>query len=79
MNHLAHQFGQVVRARREAAGVSQEALARAAGLDRSYVGMIERGESTPTVATVHLLAEALGTSMTSLISELERSLTNKKG
>lgn len=40
-------------------GVSQEALAVDAGVDRSYVGRIERGIENPTVETLDRLASAL--------------------
>ena len=77
MEDLPQHFGDVIRARREAAGLSQEALATAAHLHRTYVGMLERGERTPTLLTVLFLARALKTTMTSLVSELERSLKKK--
>ena len=64
----------MVRARRQAAGLSQEALAVAAGLDRTYISMLERGERTPSLGTVLLLARALNTSMTSLVSATERKM-----
>jgi transcriptional regulator with XRE-family HTH domain len=40
-------------------GLSQEALGVDAGIDRSYVGRIERGVENPTVETLDKLAEAL--------------------
>ncbi len=47
-------------------GLSQEELADRAGLNRNYVGMIEREENAPTVDTLESLAEALGISVTDL-------------
>jgi transcriptional regulator with XRE-family HTH domain len=40
-------------------GLSQEALAVDADVDRSYVGRIERGVENPTVETLDKLAAAL--------------------
>jgi len=53
-------FGRRVRAARVGRGTSQEALAHDAGLDRSYVGQVERGERNVTLDNIHRLAEALG-------------------
>lgn len=44
---------------RRDAGLSQEQLADLAGLDRNYVGKLEREESAPTVDTLEALAAAL--------------------
>jgi transcriptional regulator with XRE-family HTH domain len=68
---IPKKFGRIIRSRRKAAGWSQEALADEAGLHRTYVGMIERGERTPTIVVVKQLATALGTTMVDLIRELE--------
>jgi transcriptional regulator with XRE-family HTH domain len=46
------------RLRRER-GLSQEELADLAGLNRNYVGMVERQENAPTVDTLEALAKAL--------------------
>lgn len=46
------------RIRRER-GLSQEELADQAGLNRNYVGMIEREENAPTVDALEQLSEAL--------------------
>lgn len=45
---------------REHAGLSQEKLGEVAGLDRSYVSLVERGMVNPTVTTVVRLATAIG-------------------
>jgi transcriptional regulator with XRE-family HTH domain len=45
---------------RVAQGISQEALALEAGVDRTYVGRLERGLENPTVAVLDRLAGRLG-------------------
>ncbi len=57
---LATEFGERVRTARLATGLSQEALADVAGVHRTMVGHVERGEATPTIRTVVRLADALG-------------------
>ena len=52
-------LGQVVRARRKAIDLSQEALADAAGIDRSHMGKIERGERNVTLLNLSRVATAL--------------------
>ena len=52
-------FGQRLRQVRKERGLSQEALAHVAGLDRSYVGGVERGEYNISLLNICLLAEAL--------------------
>jgi transcriptional regulator with XRE-family HTH domain len=61
-----------VRRRREKVGLSQEALAAEAGLHRTYISLLERGLRMPSILVVQKLARAMGTTMTSLIRELER-------
>jgi transcriptional regulator with XRE-family HTH domain len=51
--------GKVLRARRKELGVSQEQLALLAGVDRAYVGGVEREEHNPTIMTLGQLCEAL--------------------
>ncbi|PZF81128.1 helix-turn-helix domain-containing protein [Jiangella anatolica] len=56
---LLDAFGRTVRAARERRGLSQEDLADLAGLHRTYVGAVERGERNVTLTTVARLALAL--------------------
>lgn len=69
---LQKRFGKIVRARRQAMGLSQEALADEAGLHRTYISMLERGERMPSIGVVRKLAIALQTTMASLVAELDR-------
>jgi transcriptional regulator with XRE-family HTH domain len=62
-------FAKTLRAAREGQGLSQEALAGAAGLHRTYVGSVERGERNISIDNIERLAEALGVSVASLLEE----------
>jgi transcriptional regulator with XRE-family HTH domain len=52
-------LGAAVRAERLSLGMSQEALADAAGIDRSHMGKIERGERNVTLLNLVRIAGAL--------------------
>lgn len=52
-------FGAVVRARRLALGLSQEALADYAGIDRSHMGKLERGERNVSFLNIVRIAKAI--------------------
>ena len=69
MIELKVRFGENLRSVRKANGFSQEQLAFASGLDRSYVGKIERGQINVTLETVNTLAKTLGCSPKDLIPE----------
>jgi transcriptional regulator with XRE-family HTH domain len=68
-------FGIWLREEREAAGMSQRALAREAGLSPQAVSRIERGETqTPRWETIRRLAAALGIAPERLIQWTWRPL-----
>lgn len=52
-------FGERIRALRKEAGLSQEELANVAGLHRTYVGAIERGERNVSLLNIVQLSRAL--------------------
>jgi len=56
-------LGKAIRQLREERGMTQEALAHAAGVTVGHLSTIERGHSNPTWATVKSVAAALGASM----------------
>lgn len=62
-------FGNRLRVIRQSVGLSQEALAAACGLDRSYVGSVERGERNVSLENICRLAQALKVSPQDLFSE----------
>jgi transcriptional regulator with XRE-family HTH domain len=65
--------GLKIRAMRRQQGLSQRALAASCGLSFNAISKIERGESSPTVATLHRLAGALGIPILALfMDETER-------
>lgn len=59
-------LGQRIRQRRKGLGLSQEGLAHEAGLDRSYVGRIERGEHNLTFVALVKLCRAMKCDVASL-------------
>ena len=71
---LAQAFGASVRALRTERGIAQEALANLAGIERSHVGKIERGEHMPTLAIIFKIAGALSCSTAVLMSATESQL-----
>lgn len=56
--------GQRIRRLREQRQLSLRALARLCGLSTNAISLIERGENSPTVSSLHALATALGVSIT---------------
>jgi transcriptional regulator with XRE-family HTH domain len=56
-----------LRARRHAAGISQEAYADLAGLHRTYIGDIERCERNVSIDNIERLAAAFGVDIVELL------------
>lgn len=62
-------FAENIRRLRLAKGVSQESLADLAGLHRTYVGAVERGERNITLINANRIAEALGVKLSDCLKE----------
>jgi len=68
---IVAEFGILIRALRVERGITQEELSYRAGVHRTYIGMIERGEKNVTLESIKKIAKALGISMTNIFSKLE--------
>jgi transcriptional regulator with XRE-family HTH domain len=71
---IAKAFGLVLRRQRKARGLSQEALALEAGVQRNYVSLIELGRNQPTISVVFKLARALSIKPAKLIQMADETL-----
>lgn len=64
-------FGLAVRRHRKALGLSQEAFADACGIDRSYMGGVERGERNLALLNIGKIIETLKISPSSFFQFME--------
>ena len=60
-------IGRAIRELRAERGLSQEGMAYDAGVDRSYMGGIERGEHNLTVMNLHRICQSLEVTMSELL------------
>lgn len=67
---ICKKFGTRVRELRIAQGLSQEVLAQKAGLHRTYIGGIERGERNVSLINIEKIANVFDISMASLMRDL---------
>lgn len=67
MEQLAKALGIRIRTQRKTCGLSQDALALACNIDRSYIGRIERGEVNITVEKLYRLASLLNCDPSTLL------------
>ncbi|HUG13342.1 MAG TPA: helix-turn-helix transcriptional regulator [Opitutaceae bacterium] len=64
-------FGRNVRSHRKKLGISQEELAAEAGLDRAYMGGVERGERNLGLLNVARIAKALDVAASKLCEGID--------
>jgi transcriptional regulator with XRE-family HTH domain len=62
-------FGQRVRFLRQQKNFSQETLAELAGIDRTYIGGVERGERNISLLNVKRVADAFGITISELFDD----------
>jgi transcriptional regulator with XRE-family HTH domain len=68
--NILKRFGERVRQLRKARGFSQESFAAECGLDRTYVGGIERGERNLALRNIERIADTLGMPISKLTAGL---------
>ena len=66
--------GKVIQRIRERKNVSQEVLSGLAGIGRTHLSAIERGERKPTLETFFRLSDALDIRPSVIMSEIEKEL-----
>ena len=67
-------FGQVLRELRKTRKVTQDSLAFSAGLDRTYISLLELGQRSPTLDTMLALCDALHISFSEFAAAIEAAL-----
>ena len=68
--YILIRFGKKVREERLKKGLSQEDLASKAGVHRTYIGMIERGEKNITLINIKKVAIALDLQINQLLNDV---------
>ena len=61
------ELGKIIRLKRESQGLTQIELAQKSGLDRNYIGMVERGERNPSYMSLQKIAQGLGLTVDQMI------------
>jgi transcriptional regulator with XRE-family HTH domain len=69
---IAIQVGRALRARRQAAGFSQDQFAEHIDMHRAYYAAIERGEKKVTLKTLKRVADGLRVSMSEILRDIDR-------
>src|SRR5436853_6266268 len=69
---LPKHFGEVVRELRKAQGMSQEGFAAKVGIDRAYMGGLERGVRNPSLTTMARVAKGLKMTVSDVLRRVEK-------
>jgi transcriptional regulator with XRE-family HTH domain len=75
---LQRALGERIRELRKKAGYSQEAFADAAGMHRTYMGTLERGEANVSLGNLHKISTALGITLSELFKTVEKRAEAKR-
>lgn len=70
--------GKAIQQHRERKGLSQEVVSGLAGIGRTHLSAIERGERRPTLETFYRIAEAMQVRPSTLLAEMEKNVNNCK-
>lgn len=69
VSNILNAIGKRIRNIRKENLISQEKLASKAGLDRTYIGAIERGQRNVSILSLEKIAKALGTSISNFFKD----------
>ena len=72
-SEIKQTFGKAVRAARLRANISQEKLSDRSGLDRTYIGGVERGERNPSLVSLQKIAKGLNITLSALFADVPPS------
>ncbi len=64
-------FGKRIKELRGDQGMTQEILAAKIGVDRSYLGFLERGERNPSLEVINKIARSLGITPSELLKSIK--------
>jgi transcriptional regulator with XRE-family HTH domain len=67
------EIGQILKQIREQKGLSLRELSEMCGLSASFIGQVERDETSPSMRSLMSIAQSLGIKLTDLFSSLEQS------
>ncbi|MQR84534.1 helix-turn-helix domain-containing protein [Bacillus megaterium] len=67
-------FGIVIKKYRLERSISQEKLAFGAGLDRTFISLLERGKRKPTINTLFSISKVLEVKPSEIVKEVENHL-----
>jgi len=70
MRNMQQEIGYRIQLLRDAKRISQEELAEVCGLNRSFMGQIERGETNFTLETLRRVGTGLEVSLSALLKGL---------
>lgn len=70
--------GYVIRKFREKKKLSQELVSGFAGIGRTHLSAIERGERKPTLETFFKICDAMGTKPSALMTDIEKELGKRE-
>jgi transcriptional regulator with XRE-family HTH domain len=71
-------FGHVLRSIRESQELSQEELGARSGYHRTYIGLLERGQKSPSLRTLFDLASTLGVTPSVIVRRTERTTREER-
>jgi transcriptional regulator with XRE-family HTH domain len=74
LSTIPQAFGEVLRDYRTKTGISQEALALKADLDRTYISLLERGLRQPTLKTLFRLAGVLEIAPSTIVARISSKI-----